>query len=262
MLPKWRDATLGLAGLDYVLGYLSWAMYASDHGWGLVPVLDAQYFSAGVVPTLIAIAAFIIGWWLRRLSQWVRKPKPATRTANKRWSVLEIIGFCSIVSGFVFLFFKRNSAVGPILIVIGMLSHIAASFLSHAQSDLWSQRFILSVAWIQLPLLGAAAVLFYIARIFPTLPQPLGGPRSECVQLDFDVAKVSAETLQLLAPEWQKTHTTNSGVARSRNLYLVLQSNEFLLLQVDRQTSSATNRPFRIKSSEVASVIPVTDQSP
>lgn len=257
ILPKWRDATLVLAGLAYVLGYLSWAIYASEHGWGLAPVLDAQYFAAGVLPALIVISACFLGWWLRWLSQWVRKPVSSRGATIK--SILETTGSLSVAVGFVFILLQRGARVGAGLVVSGVVALIVSSFFSRKKMDSWYHRFVLALAWVQLPLIGLSAFLFYIAKIFPGLPQPLGGPRAQCVQLDLDVSKVSAATLQLLAPDWPAAHNGQSGVARSRNLYLVLQSNEFLFVQTSRETSSTTNQPFRIRSSEVTSVIPAVD---
>jgi hypothetical protein len=258
-LPKWRDATLVLAGVAYVLGYLSWAIYASDHGWGLAPVLDAQYFTAGVLPALIVIAACFVGWWLRWLSQWVRRPVSALGTRIR--SILEVAGILSILAGFIFVWFFRRAAPvsGALVIVIGGVALIISSFLSRDKIDSWYHRFVLSLAWVQLPLMGICAFLFYIAKIFPVLPQPLGGPRAECVQVDLDVSKVSTETLQLLAPSWKSIPTPQAGIARSRKLYLILQSGGYLLLQTNREMSSANNQLFRLQSSAVTSLVPVKD---
>jgi len=258
-LPKWRDATLVLAGVAYVLGYLSWALYASDHGWGLAPVLDAQYFTAGVLPTLIVIAACFFGWCLRLLNQWVRKP--VSSMAATIQSVLEIVGFVCCVVGFILRFNKTVAPVSVWLITAGGLSLIVSSFLSRKKSDSWYHRFVLGIAWIYLPLIGVLAFAFYLARIFPGLPQPLGGPRPECVQLDLDVSKLSTETLQLLAPDWKATPAAESRIARSRKLYLVLQSSGYLFLQTNREKSSANNQPFRLESSAVTSLVPAADNN-
>ena len=52
-LGEIRDSLLVLASALYFLGYLSWAFYAWEHKLGLLPVLDAQYFAAGVFPAVI-----------------------------------------------------------------------------------------------------------------------------------------------------------------------------------------------------------------
>ena len=257
-LPKWRDATLVLAGLAYVLGFLSWAIYASSHGLGLVPVLDAQYFAAGVLPALIVIVSCLIGWWLRLLGEWVRKP--VSPGAERARSVLEVIGILCILAGFVWLLSNRKFPIWPAILIIGGGAIMAvSSFLSRKKTDTWYHRLVLGLAWFYLPLFGVSGFLLYTAKIFPDLPQAFGGPRPQRVQLDVDVSKISPNTLHLLAPEWPSQ--TNQSIARSRSLDLVFQSRDYVFLQINSESSSANNQSFRLQSSTVLSLVPVPDES-
>jgi len=260
-LPKWRDATLVLAGVAYALGYLSWAIYASDHGWGLAPVLDAQYFTAGIFPVLIVIAACFVGWWLRWVSQWVRKPVSAFGTRVR--SILEVAGTLSVLAGFILiLVFKHTAPVsGALMIAIGGVAVIISSFLSREKVDSWYNRFVLGLAWVYLPLIGTLAFLFYTTKIFPDLPQAFGGPRPQRVQLDVDVSKVSPDTLRLLAPHWQSGQASQS-IARSRIVYLVFQSRDYVFLWITDEALSSKSQPFRVQSSSVLSLLPVSDEQP
>jgi hypothetical protein len=264
-LAKWRDGTLVLAGLAYVLGYLSWAIYAANRELGLAPVLDAQYFAAGVFPAAIVIASCFVVWWLRCLRQWIKKP--VSRSGKRVNTILERAGIFLVLPGFVLFFVSKWVAqiskllmtVSAVLIVVGTIAIIVSSFFSREKEDVWYHRFLMSVAWIYLPLVGVSAFLFYTTKIFPGLPQAFGGPRPQCIQLDVDVSKVSASTLHLLAPEWQESHTYQSGIVRSRSLNLIFQNSEYLFLQVDRPTPPLPNQVFKLKSSAVESLFPVAE---
>ena len=264
-LPKWRDGALVLAGLAYVLGYFSWAIFAYDHGLGLAPVLDAQYFAAGVFPAAIVIASCFVAWCLLWLGRWTRRPVSASGERLK--TILEAAGTLLILPGFVLLFgWKRVTQIsnawataGAILMIVGVIAVIVSSFFSRDKADIWYHRFLMIVAWLYLPLIGILAFLFYTSRIFPGLPQEFGGPRRQRVQLDVDVSKVSADTLHLLAPEWQDNHTSQSGIVRSRSLNLVFQNSEYLFLQADPQTPPLTSRVLKLKTSSVECLLPVAD---
>lgn len=267
-LSKWRDATLVLAGLTYVLGYFSWAIFADSHGLGLAPVLDAQYFAAGVLPSAIVIASCFVAWWLRWLGQWINKPvSPAGEMAK---TILEYVGIFFVLPGFVLLFVSKWVAqispawatVSAMLIVVGGIAMIASSFFSRGKADFWYHRFLMSVAWIYVPLIGLLAFLLYTTKIFPGLPQAFGGPRLQRVQLDVDASKVSTNTLHLLAPEWQPGEADQFHTVRSRDLYLIFQNSEYLFLCTSSQTSPTTNQAFSLKSSAVEGLFPVSDKPP
>lgn len=263
-LPKWRDGALVLAGLAYVLGYFSWAFFAYDHGLGLAPVLDAQYFAAGVFPTAIVIASCFVAWCLRRLGKWIRGP--VSPYGERLKTILEAVGSVMGLLGFVlFLVSKRVIAgsnalatASAVLIVVGVVGVIVSAFFSRDKADVWYHRFLMSVAWIYLPLVGTLAFLFYM-RLFPALPQEFGGPRRQRVQLDVDVSKVSTNTLHLLAPEWQESHTYQSGIVRSRSLNLVFQNSEYLFLQIDRQTPPLASQVLKLKTSAVECLLPLDE---
>jgi hypothetical protein len=120
---------------------------------------------------------------------------------------------------------------------------------------------VLGLAWVYLPLIGTLAFLLYATRIFPDLPQAFGGPRPQRVQLDVDVSKVSPDTLRLLAPQWQSGQPSQS-IARSRIVYLVFQSRDYVFLRIIDEASSSKSQPFRLQSSSVLSLLPVSDGQP
>ena len=57
-LGRYRDAFLVLASIVYVVGFVIWSIVAWRRGLGPMPVLDAQYFVAGI-PPLLAITAVL-----------------------------------------------------------------------------------------------------------------------------------------------------------------------------------------------------------
>src|SRR5215211_3565107 len=86
-LGEIRDSLLVLAsGLNF-LGYLSWAFYAWEHKLGLLPVLDAQYFAAGVFPALIVLVFCSIVRVLFAAPRWAKK-----RPSEKQEKIGNIFG--------------------------------------------------------------------------------------------------------------------------------------------------------------------------
>lgn len=50
---------LVVAGMTYVLGYVTWQFHAFINGLGMLPVLEAQYFLAGFIPMIIVVLVYI-----------------------------------------------------------------------------------------------------------------------------------------------------------------------------------------------------------
>lgn len=56
-----RDGLLVIAGILYIVGYLTWAINAWQYNLGLLPALESQYFLAGIGPALtLAVSYFVV----------------------------------------------------------------------------------------------------------------------------------------------------------------------------------------------------------
>ena len=54
-----RDGFLVGVVILYILGYIVWAFNARQNNLGLLPALDFQYFTAGIVPAVLLLALYI-----------------------------------------------------------------------------------------------------------------------------------------------------------------------------------------------------------
>jgi hypothetical protein len=153
---------------------------------GLLPALDGQYFVAGLIPLLVF--ALLYGAW-----RFLPKPPRA------RWlvwalpaaAIVILAGWIGFDSGERWLF------------VLALLVMLLGGWIAGG-----------SVAGVALAVV-VALFYVYVDRIFPRLPQELGGPRPECVTLDVVAAQLSATTLKELGL------TASAGVMRTQPLHLI-----------------------------------------
>jgi len=217
--------------------------------------LDFQYFAAGLAPAIIVAVFGAVGFALRALGEW---RNTTLSDKSRKWGqVLRVISTLGIVLSASALFFTKiiPELVIGISFVSSMLLSGVAAFLSREASDRTDQRFFLIMAWIYVPLIPLVSLPIYVLLAFPHVPQALGGPRPESVQLDFEISKLSPTTAQTILPPNDRM-ATNSGVVRSRTLYLVLQTSDYLVIQSSANTWP-TNPVFRLKRDAVQGVFPV-----
>jgi hypothetical protein len=248
-----RDGLLLLAGVLYLLGYLSWALYALETGIGLVPVLDSQYFTAGIVPALIILLFALSVRWLR-LHKWLKRPLP-----EKTRNVLTTLTYCCvalmIILGVLRLIFRNSSRDWMIWLAGGyVILFLAAAFFSRARGDSLVQVMALFLMWCYTILGAFWLFLGYDLRIFPHLPSELGGPKPRCVQLDVDVALLSPETRSQLFGS--PIASATPSVFRSVPLNLIFDGTEYVLLSERPEPASLTNRVYRLRKDCVKAVFP------
>jgi len=258
-LGELRDGLLLLAGFVYLLGYTSWANYALTTRIGLVPVLDAQYFAAGIVPALILLLFILSVRMLRAFQRWLKRP-----ISDKHKNVQKTLTYFAlallVVFGLMKLIFRKNSPEWlswlP-FVFLGFL--ILATFFSRAEGDLFLQRMGLFLIW-SYTIIGALwLILGYNVQVFPRLPSELGGPKPRCARLDLDASQISPETrLQLRGnPAISADH-----VFRSVPVYLIFDGSEYVLLAERSDPLSLTNRVYRLRKDAVKGVFPCESEVP
>ncbi len=229
-----RDALLIVTPLVYILGYLSWAVHAAWNKLGLLPAVDAQYFVAGILPVLILGVGAWLGALVWRFSLW-----SATNPSERRlkWSRgIFFVGLALIVVGFGIAKPLENTKLGPWAEIVGMSGayiFMAGALLGGAAegADKFLRLYSLGVVWLIVLFIPVLMLIFYVERVFPTLPQEVGGPKPRCVTLDISAQDISTDTRAILFGQ-NSSPDTKERVRRSKPAMLVFENSEFVLLWV------------------------------
>ncbi len=252
-LGELRDGLLLLAGVLYLLGYTSWALYALDTGIGLVPVLDSQYFASGIVPAVILLLFALSVRLLRNFQKWLKRPLSA-----KYQIMRPALGWIAAALVLVFIALKlvlKGSPAWLSWFIPGyMIFMLVSAFFGREKGDRFFQGMGLFLIW-SYTILGALwLIVGYDLKIFPQLPSELGGPKPRCAQLDIDASQLSPETrAQLLG---NLALGNNSSVFRSVPLYLIFDGSEYMLLSERAEPPSRTNTVYRLRKEAVKAVFP------
>jgi hypothetical protein len=260
-------------------------------GLGLLPVLSAQYFAAGItmgVSVAAASSVILSPWWVRRrLHRWFLEPTEPRLTI--RWLVALAFNL-SLAALFLWaatylltehvlgvsapikppLFFSTIAAVA----FFGFLSaevEEPPKWLSTANERLvgtsrslglghvarWVLRppFIRGVEYlVATPLVVLATVSCLPAGFlaFSNLPQEFGGAHPSCVQLDIDRTMMSRETQEALLPDQA---ASNLKVARTIRLDLLFAGGDSVYVRRWRDDRRAPKdlRVYTVGSKLVAS---------
>lgn len=198
-LGEHRDGQLVVTGITYGLGYLVWSYTAWRNGLGQLPALEFQYIVAGLIPGTIIALMILVFTYLPKLQEKLG--------AYKYRSGLSTALFCLIV-----LIFLHEGAIIVLLIIekagyfnqnwrsvfpqlpryvypVALLVFSPAiMFLENRvpRGILWpAYRIIMAFAMGQIALSG------YL-KIYPDLPQAVGGPSPRCAYLDLVRSKMSS----------------------------------------------------------------------
>jgi hypothetical protein len=252
-LGERRDGLLLAAGALYLLGYLSWAWYGVANGIGFIPVLDAQYFAAGVVPAVL-ICLFLVGVRiLRAINGWLKYPPTRLQTR-----VAKFLTVCAVV-GIVFFgalsFVLRSKPrwLTWIMILAAVFIYVAALF-ERSRGAKFLQVVMIVALRVYL-FLGLLLWGIYVERLMPVVPTEWGGARARCVQLDVDSAQISPETRRRFFGEIGAL--SGQGVLRSVSVNLIFDGNDyFFLLEHAGRPSAKSNPVFRLRKDAVKGVFP------
>jgi len=249
-----RDGLLLLAGILYLLGYASWAFYALENGIGLVPVLDAQYFAAGIVPAAILALFLLSVRLLRAFRSWLNRPLP-----KKYLWLPKAAGICGLVLMLAFvvlsLIVRQSGPAWVSWLPFGFLFFmLLAAFLGRSEGDRFMQRLGLGLIWCYTVLGALWLLLGYHGKVFPELASELGGPSPRCARLDLDGSQLSPETQERLLGA--TTNMVTQGVVRSLPVFLVFDGSEYLLLAEQPGKLSRSNRVYRLRKDAVKAVFP------
>ena len=263
---KVRDGLLVGASVVYILGYLTWSIYAWRLGLGAVDVIDAQYFAAGI-PVAAVLAMSLTGASLLRSvaeGPW-RRFMVARSNVFRRIvdGILRIVVVAAAVGALIVLVsLVRNAILFRIIYLTSLvllLSLLVVSYsLMHLRSPVADSttavfrydRFLrLVVTPTVYAIAGVALIGLIILRVYPTMPSPFGGkPRS--AQLDLRADAVSPQTLCALtgAPVAVRT-----GVVRTKAIWILTSRTEMVVLL--EEPTVARTPPITLRNDSVTAVI-------
>jgi hypothetical protein len=250
---KWigelRDGLLVTATILYILGYIIWAINAWQWNLGLLPVLESQYFLAGIVPALSLAASYfaaIRGFPLLR-KKVIIFLKPSETGWNRPLSAVFL--YAALALMLITAYYTKFGSIIPImgpsksvlwlglidlLILFAILSIVLLP--PHWKSTRWGTIFSPLLAI----LLFFEIMWLYIFYVYPLIPQEFGGPQARCAYLDIVKAQVSNETLEAITP----TNATmaDSQVVRSTPVGVFFSGNDFILVKpyVEEQEGSSS----------------------
>ena len=216
-LGVYRDSFLVTASVVYLLGYVSWAHYAATNGLGMVPVLDAQYLVAGLIPALIAI----ITVRLVRLQLTIWRAASAEPSAGRYSAgtmvfsagkyVLVGAGLALVVADWVNL--ERLAAVATIVLPFAGYAAMVGALLQGNRGERFPRYYGLGVIWIMIVFVPVIAGLMYVDKIFPRVPAAFGGPAPQCLRLDVVSADLSRSMKPILLEEAGVMQASRSAIA-------------------------------------------------
>ena len=250
-LGERRDGLLiGAAGL-YLLGYLTWALYGLLNGIGFIPVLDAQYFAAGIVPAILIGLLLLIFKFLRAFQMWLSYAPTPRQITVAQFSILA----AALAFLFVLLFGLLEKPFGSVLaLVIGVLGLYLADLVARNRGSQITQLTTLLLVRLY-TVVGLFFWVWYATDIMPSVPTEWGGARAQCVQCDVDSAQLSPETRsQIAMPSNESTDVASPTVLRTRPLNLIFEGNEYLFLTGESGRPSRANPVYRLRKDAVKAV--------
>ncbi len=235
-----RDLLILIVAADYIVGYIAWAIYASNQGLGPTTAADLQYLVAGFPPLAFLILAIVFVLLLPRI---VVRSEP-------RFYVLVIIDVVLLFAMPVLAFLSGSIEVLLFFIFVYAVVQSYAieslrSFLSQGkpESRIWIFRVEKAVGyylWLSSRLtifaLALATAAVYVGFVFPDLRRAYGGGAPTCNRLDIERNDVSPETLTLLFPGEQPSD--EDKVVRTPNLEILLQQGGTLHIRVNKNKSA------------------------
>lgn len=261
-----RDGFLVVGATLYFLGYVTWALNSWQRGLGLLPALESQYFIAGIVPAAVILASYALVKLgvsgVSKLQEWLRRHISKHRRLGCLLFIISPTFFClsllSAIKGW-------SPPVTVAFFILFLLSAIVAPDMNDSSASRRTTRIMESALLILIVgASGLVALAFYLAVIYPTLPQALGGVKPRAVCLDVSTQDLSEETLAALirkpaaeaTPEppavekpAQKAAGDGKPVAHSDEVELMFPGSDFILIGVG-------DKVYEIKKDAVHAVKP------
>jgi hypothetical protein len=206
---RFRDGFLLVVAVAYALGYATWSIHAYREHLGLLPALRFQYILAGLTPLILI-------WVLISIVMPVRGIKS---------------GGWAIVATFVVVVTTISVSILalPFLGIGGLAIYAVATLLLFSTGIVFGAVGFLPIAvpWAGLSVI-AAGLAFYVAVLYPQIPQELGGVRPSCAYFDLKAKEVGEPSLRELTATRE---LLTDSVVRTEKVSVLFVGNDFYLIR-------------------------------
>lgn len=259
-LLKIFQVILGISTLFYIAGYLSWAAFAYHNGLGFLPALREQYVIAGVVPVFTILFILMIVPFVKMLIEFVSKRYTLKSTWIRITAILVLVVFA--VNVIQFIYSSHNNVLEDKLIdlffnalfLIALMPGLA--WMAQNYNNRIVNMFLIYVLTLTI-LSGISIFRLYISFIFPSLPREFGGPKAEPYTFDVNRTELSDKTLSMICEDDWVAENNGQNVYSTDTLYLIFDSDEYLLLKKYDRDLGKDNPLIKLKTSCVRAQFPI-----
>jgi hypothetical protein len=194
-LGQYRDGLIIVTLGTYILGYIVKSIYSLRLNLGVLPLLDAQYAVAGLIPATIFLIIILLSLPFEKLP----KPMVVINLVKKYRSFIGII-LLAIVLFILIILALRVSKSTPLdlerdplnglLILLALIMYILLVWIYKVTE---SKAFKLTLVYLVVTTI--MWVYIYSIIIYPIIPQALGGIRPRCAYLNLNKNGISQSTL-------------------------------------------------------------------
>lgn len=263
-LLKIFQVILGVSTLFYIAGYLSWAAFAYHNGLGFLPALREQYVIAGIVPVVLVITLITVLIFTIKLA-------PHTEFSTKiTWANVQLITIITVVIVLIIVNQGRNGNIpknisdilAPVLGYIGIAVALFALYNIKHDKDL-ELVYLQRKVQVVLSLIIITIMVFYQSfqhyntNYFPHLPREFGGPKAEPYTFDVNRTELSDKTLSMICEDDWVAANNGQNVYSTDTLYLIFDSDEYLLLKKYDRDLGKDNPLIKLKTSFVRAQFPL-----
>jgi len=217
---------LGLSVLPtiYLLGFLIWGLNSWNYHLGNMPAFHVQYFVAGILPFLILVGGWFGGKFVRKLltQTW---PEWINSSANLAvvFRLVFRLGFWGA------LILMLSDSLFPLPEVwkeVAIFTFVGISSFGDDKMGMGLGKLFRAI-WVNYGIVAAIllGLVFYFDKLYPHLPQELGGVNPVCVQLDVIQENLALETRAILS----SSNKDQERVVRTQALELYFK-NEFVFV--------------------------------
>jgi hypothetical protein len=287
-IGKYRDGLLVTVSIIYIVGYCVWSYTAFNYRIGMLPALDAQYFLAGVIPSITLFVTIYALVKCEKFFDWVTNKIGSDSTGYKKLlrRIIIAIFFAIFALAYVYILtdkfelftlsnIMRNLRSVTFIIFFIITPVIFTLFLPKQPSTMRSanrySEFIKKLSnnypifykifrefnvnlttYFIIIFFCFASLGYYLKDIYPKLPQEFGGPKPRIVFLDINSSQISTETLSNLTP--LDSVDLNVPTVRSNAVELLFSNNNNLIVRTITNKADSIYQIYELPRTAVVGI--------